>query len=93
LVFPRRCSRRQLLDIERTKQICSEITIIFQCRWRTSTIILKCRDCGNTFQKERVADGEVVSCPVCDANYKAVIKDGKVRLEDFVFEEKDLEEL
>ena len=56
-------------------------------------MILKCSDCGNTFQKERVADGEVVSCPVCEANYKVVIKDGKMRLEDFVFEEKDLGEL
>jgi len=56
-------------------------------------LILKCSDCGNTFQKERVADCEVVSCPVCEANYKVVIKDGKLRLEDFVFEEKDLGEL
>jgi Zn finger protein HypA/HybF involved in hydrogenase expression len=57
------------------------------------TIILKCTDCGNTFIKERIVDGEVVTCPVCEANYKAVIKDGKLRLEDFIFEEKDLGEL
>ena len=56
-------------------------------------MILKCSDCGNIFQKERVANGEVVTCPVCEANYKAVIKNGKLRLEDFVFEEKDLGEL
>ena len=54
---------------------------------------MKCTNCGNTFQKERVVDGEVVTCPVCDASYKAVIKDGKLRLEDFGFEEKDLGEL
>jgi lysine biosynthesis protein LysW len=56
-------------------------------------IILKCTDCGNTFLKERVVDGEVVTCPVCEANYKVVMKDGKLRLEDFVFEEEDLGEL
>jgi len=54
---------------------------------------LKCTNCGNTFQKERVVDSEVVTCPICDASYKAVIKDGKLRLEDFMFEEKDLGEL
>ena len=54
---------------------------------------MKCSDCGNTFQKERLANGEVVNCPICDANYKAVLKDGKLRLEDFMFEEKDLGEL
>ena len=54
---------------------------------------MKCIDCGNTFQKERVGDGEVVTCPICDASYKAAMKDGKLRLEDFVFEEKDLGEL
>jgi len=41
---------------------------------------------------ERLIDGQVVTCPVCDANYRAAIKDGKLRLEDFVFEEQDLGE-
>ena len=54
---------------------------------------MKCTDCGNTFQKDRVIEGELLTCPVCEANYKAVIKDGKVHLNDFVFEEKDLGEL
>ena len=43
--------------------------------------------------KERLAEGQVVTCPICDANYKIVIKNGKIRLEDFVFEENDLGEL
>ncbi len=54
---------------------------------------MKCTDCGNTFQKERVSDGEVVTCPLCEAAYKAVLREGKLRLEDFLFEEKDLGEL
>jgi Zn finger protein HypA/HybF involved in hydrogenase expression len=57
-------------------------------------IILKCTECGNTFQKDgSVIDKQVLSCPVCDANYKAVVKEGKVHLEDFLFEETDLGEL
>ena len=54
---------------------------------------MKCTNCGNTFQKERVANEEVVACPICEAAYKVVIKEGKMHLEDFVFEEKDLGEL
>jgi Zn finger protein HypA/HybF involved in hydrogenase expression len=56
-------------------------------------IILKCTECGNTFLRERLINAEVVSCPVCEANYKAVIKNGKLRLEDLVFEEQDFGEL
>lgn len=56
-------------------------------------MILKCTECGNTFSKERLIDGQVVCCPVCEANYKAVMKEGKMRLEDFEFEEQDLGEL
>jgi Zn finger protein HypA/HybF involved in hydrogenase expression len=56
-------------------------------------MILKCTECGNTFQRERVVDGEVVTCPVCDSSYRAAVEEGKVRLVDFVFEEKDLGEL
>lgn len=55
---------------------------------------MKCTECGNTFQREgNLIDNQLVTCPVCDSNYKAVVKDGKVRLDDFVFEEKDLGEL
>jgi Zn finger protein HypA/HybF involved in hydrogenase expression len=54
---------------------------------------LKCKECGNTFQEGTVIDKQVVSCPICDANYKAVVREGKVHLEDFVFDEKDLGEL
>jgi hypothetical protein len=38
--------------------------------------------------------GEVVICPICDAQYKVVsTSDGKLLLEDFVFDESDPGEL
>jgi hypothetical protein len=41
-----------------------------------------------------VATGEVVTCPICDAQYKVMAAvDGKLRLKDFVFEESDPGEL
>jgi hypothetical protein len=54
---------------------------------------LKCIECGNTFTQEKIIEGQVVTCPVCDADYQAVLVDGKLRLKDFMFEEKDLGEL
>ena len=55
--------------------------------------VLKCTDCGNTFLKNRLVEGEIVSCPICEANYKTVVKNERLCLVDFVFEEKDLGEL
>jgi predicted nucleic acid-binding Zn ribbon protein len=55
--------------------------------------ILKCEDCGNTFKADRVVDGETVTCPVCEANYRIQIKDGKITLKLSVFEEDDFGEL
>jgi DNA-directed RNA polymerase subunit RPC12/RpoP len=54
-------------------------------------VILKCSECGNTFQRDGLKDGEVVACPICDAGYKVSILEGKVKLEDFVYENEDLE--
>jgi DNA-directed RNA polymerase subunit RPC12/RpoP len=56
-------------------------------------MIFKCRECGNTFNNEIPNQDDVVSCPICEAQYKAILKCGKIHLEDFVFEEKDLGEL
>jgi hypothetical protein len=56
-------------------------------------IIIKCTECGNTFTKESPINDEVVCCPICEAQYKAVMENGKLHLKDYVFEEKDLGEL
>ncbi|MGD6851911.1 MAG: hypothetical protein ACQCN6_07635 [Candidatus Bathyarchaeia archaeon] len=54
----------------------------------------KCTECGNTFKKEAIITGEVVICPICEAQYKVVTTtEGKLRLEDFVFDESDPGEL
>ena len=52
-------------------------------------MILKCVNCGNTFRIDAVTDGEIVTCPICDAEYTVVVKDGKVQLKEFVCESED----
>lgn len=57
-------------------------------------IIFKCTECGNTFKKDAPAQDEVVTCPVCDAQYKVVATTyGKLRLKDFILDENDYGEL
>jgi len=56
-------------------------------------MILKCVDCGNTFKADAVKDGNIVTCPVCDAEYTVIVKDGNVQLKDFIYENEDNGEL
>jgi uncharacterized Zn finger protein (UPF0148 family) len=56
-------------------------------------MIVKCSECGNTFKRDCLKDGEVVACPICEADYKVTVKDGQVRVASYVYETEDLGEL
>jgi Zn finger protein HypA/HybF involved in hydrogenase expression len=51
-------------------------------------IVVKCLDCRNTFKTDGT-DGDLVVCPICEADYKLIIKDGKATLEEFNYDKDD----
>lgn len=56
-------------------------------------MITKCTECGNTFKIDIPSADDIVCCPICEANYKAIIQDGKTKLVEYVYETHDLGEL
>jgi predicted nucleic acid-binding Zn ribbon protein len=56
-------------------------------------LIVKCTECGNTFSVGVTGDGDIVACPVCEADFKVVVKNGKIQFKEFVYEDDDLGEL
>jgi predicted nucleic acid-binding Zn-ribbon protein len=53
---------------------------------------VKCTECGNIFKPIGKED-ELTACPICEADYKIKVTDGKVRLEKAIYEGKDFGEL
>ena len=56
-------------------------------------MILKCTDCGNTFRRDGLKDGEIVACPICEADYQVLVRDGKIEIIEYVYEGPDEGEL
>lgn len=53
----------------------------------------KCSECGNTFTFDNSKFDDIISCPICEANYKIVVKDGKPKLTEYVYDTEDPGEL
>ncbi|HII85216.1 TPA: lysine biosynthesis protein LysW [Candidatus Bathyarchaeota archaeon] len=56
-------------------------------------MIVRCSECGNSFSVAVPVEGDIVACPVCEADYEAFVRDGQVRLRAYVYEGVDPGEL
>ena len=56
-------------------------------------MIVKCSECGNTFTVTIPSDGDIVVCPICEADYRALVKDGQIQFKSFAYEDADPGEL
>lgn len=56
-------------------------------------MIVKCSECGNTFTVTMPSDGDIVVCPICEADYQALVKDGQIQFKSFAYEDADPGEL
>ncbi len=79
----------------RVRSAVSNFTFSPDCsiKRKGTKIILKCCECGNTFKLPDVKEDDIVACPICEADYKVVVKEGKLRLEEHMYETEDLGEL
>jgi lysine biosynthesis protein LysW len=67
--------------------------IPYTVRTGGKSLIFKCPECGNTFKVEKLAEDNVVVCPICEADYTVVVESGKARLTEYVYEKEDFGEL
>jgi DNA-directed RNA polymerase subunit RPC12/RpoP len=56
-------------------------------------MITKCTECGNTFKIETPNHDDIVACPICEANFRATVKDGKTTFTEYIYESQDPGEL
>jgi ribosomal protein S27E len=55
---------------------------------------VKCLDCGNTFKiPDSSSEGDLVRCPICEADYIVVTKNGKIEIKESVYDNEDPGEL
>jgi rubrerythrin len=73
--------------------LASKSQLLNDVRKEAKEIILKCTECGNTFKRDGLKDCEIVACPICEADYKVIVREGKTEIVEYVYEGPDVGEL